>query len=358
MTTAQASRRGHRRRSRHAGRQRRRHDVGRTARGHAAAARRSRCSTRRGFSTHIAAEVKDFRNTLVTDRKLLKFTNRSHRFALEAAEQALRRCRHPADGGRCAPLGLRGRRRHDDRGLRRSRGDARACGARRRARRRSPAHRRAGQRSARVLPRPGGRRTRAADAPLRHPRLRDVGAHRVRVRRPGVRHGDEADPPRLRRSRARRRLRFDDQPDRHRRILPAVGAVDRTTRRRSARAVRSTRRATASCWAKARASSCSRNGKRRVRAARASTPSSQATAIRCRAIASPTRRPTATGRSRRCARRWPTRGATPGDIDYINAHGTSTLDERSQRERGDPRGVRRRREARAGRAPPRARWAI
>jgi 3-oxoacyl-(acyl-carrier-protein) synthase len=42
-----------------------------------------------GFSTWIAAEVKDFRNALVTDRKLLKFTNRSHRFALEAAEQAL-----------------------------------------------------------------------------------------------------------------------------------------------------------------------------------------------------------------------------------------------------------------------------
>ena len=41
-----------------------------------------------GFSTWIAAEVKDFRNALVTDRKLLKFTNRSHRFALEAAEQA------------------------------------------------------------------------------------------------------------------------------------------------------------------------------------------------------------------------------------------------------------------------------
>ena len=43
-----------------------------------------------GFSTHIAAEVKDFRNTLITDRKLFKFTNRSHRFMLEAAEQALR----------------------------------------------------------------------------------------------------------------------------------------------------------------------------------------------------------------------------------------------------------------------------
>ena len=41
-----------------------------------------------GFSTTIAAEVKDFENKLVTNRKLLKFTNRSHRFALEAAEQA------------------------------------------------------------------------------------------------------------------------------------------------------------------------------------------------------------------------------------------------------------------------------
>jgi 3-oxoacyl-(acyl-carrier-protein) synthase len=43
-----------------------------------------------GFSVHIAAEVKNFTNTLVDDRKLLKFANRSHRFALEAAEQAMR----------------------------------------------------------------------------------------------------------------------------------------------------------------------------------------------------------------------------------------------------------------------------
>jgi len=42
-----------------------------------------------GFATTIAAEVKGFDNRLVTDRKVLKFTNRSHRFALEAAEQAL-----------------------------------------------------------------------------------------------------------------------------------------------------------------------------------------------------------------------------------------------------------------------------
>jgi beta-ketoacyl-acyl-carrier-protein synthase II len=44
-----------------------------------------------GFSTRIAAEVKGFEDsTLDVDRKLIKFANRSHRFALAAAEQAIR----------------------------------------------------------------------------------------------------------------------------------------------------------------------------------------------------------------------------------------------------------------------------
>src|ERR1700692_539571 len=44
-----------------------------------------------GFSTRIAAEVKGFDDAmLVSDRKLIKFANRSHRFALAAAEQAIR----------------------------------------------------------------------------------------------------------------------------------------------------------------------------------------------------------------------------------------------------------------------------
>jgi 3-oxoacyl-[acyl-carrier-protein] synthase II len=44
-----------------------------------------------GFSTRIAAEVKGFDDaSLVGDRKLIKFANRSHHFALGAAEQAIR----------------------------------------------------------------------------------------------------------------------------------------------------------------------------------------------------------------------------------------------------------------------------
>jgi beta-ketoacyl-acyl-carrier-protein synthase II len=44
----------------------------------------------RGFTTRIAAEVKAFDSTILTaDRKLIKFANRSHRFALAAAEQAM-----------------------------------------------------------------------------------------------------------------------------------------------------------------------------------------------------------------------------------------------------------------------------
>jgi 3-oxoacyl-(acyl-carrier-protein) synthase len=55
-----------------------------------------------GFSTRIAAEVKGFDDaTLVADRKLIKFANRSHRFALAAAEQAIR------DAG-IAPTGATG----------------------------------------------------------------------------------------------------------------------------------------------------------------------------------------------------------------------------------------------------------
>ena len=43
-----------------------------------------------GFTTRIGAEVKDFNPEVIDDRKLLKFASRPHRFALAAAEEALR----------------------------------------------------------------------------------------------------------------------------------------------------------------------------------------------------------------------------------------------------------------------------
>ena len=44
-----------------------------------------------GFPVRIAGEVKNFdESTAVAERKLLKFANRSHRFALAAAEEAMR----------------------------------------------------------------------------------------------------------------------------------------------------------------------------------------------------------------------------------------------------------------------------
>jgi 3-oxoacyl-(acyl-carrier-protein) synthase len=42
----------------------------------------------RGFPVRIAAEVKNFSDDMIGDRKLAKFASRSHRFALVAAEQA------------------------------------------------------------------------------------------------------------------------------------------------------------------------------------------------------------------------------------------------------------------------------
>lgn len=44
-----------------------------------------------GFSTRIGAEIKNFDSeSIIADRKLLKFASRAHRFALAAGEEALR----------------------------------------------------------------------------------------------------------------------------------------------------------------------------------------------------------------------------------------------------------------------------
>ncbi len=51
----------------------------------------------RGFPTRIAAEVKDFDERAIgADRKLLKFANRSHRFALGRRRAGDARRRHRA----------------------------------------------------------------------------------------------------------------------------------------------------------------------------------------------------------------------------------------------------------------------
>jgi 3-oxoacyl-(acyl-carrier-protein) synthase len=55
-----------------------------------AAARRSACSTQAAFRRESPAEVKGFRDDDSVPKKLLKYANRSHRFALAAAEQAFR----------------------------------------------------------------------------------------------------------------------------------------------------------------------------------------------------------------------------------------------------------------------------
>ena len=67
------------------------------------------------------------------------------------------------------------------------------------------------------------------------------------------------------------------------------------------------------------------------RAARTSMPSWRATAIRCPATASPIRTPRATGRSSRCGKRSPMPARQLDDVDYLNAHGTSTpMNDRSE----------------------------
>jgi 3-oxoacyl-(acyl-carrier-protein) synthase len=100
-----------------------------------------------GFSTRIAAEVKGFAvDRLATDRKLLKFANRSHRFALSAAEQAFAMPACP-DVRHQRALGLRRGHRDDGRRVRRPRQRTAAFRDGWRVASRRVAHRRGGNRS-------------------------------------------------------------------------------------------------------------------------------------------------------------------------------------------------------------------
>ena len=167
------------------------------------------------------------RRGFAVPRRILKFANRAHRFALAAAEQALvdagiRPTAETATRWGCA-VGA---------GMMTSRltstSRPRTITAPRTATSSGPVLTRSGgQRSDGVLPQPGDRRRCAFDAPARHPRLCDVGAYRLRVGRAGARHRAEAHSSRQRRLRAGRRLRLDDQPNRHLGLLPAFRAVAR-----------------------------------------------------------------------------------------------------------------------------------
>jgi 3-oxoacyl-[acyl-carrier-protein] synthase II len=84
------------------------------------------------------------------------------------------------------------------------------------------------------------------------------------------------------------------------------------------------RTATASCWAKARPCWCWRNSSTPSGAAPKSWARSSATAPRPTPSASPTSTPRAAARSAACVWRWKTRASRSTQIDYVNAHGTST----------------------------------
>ena len=86
-----------------------------------------------------------------------------------------------------------------------------------------------------------------------------------------------------------------------------------------------TRTATASSWARARASSCSKNSNMPGRAARKSTARSKATGFRATPITSPPPPRTATAASCAMQMAFKRAGLSPSDIGYVNSHGTSTM---------------------------------
>ena len=199
-----------------------------------------------------------------------------------------------------------------------------------------------GQRSDDLLPQPGDGRHLAAHAPLRHPRLRDLGAHGVRVGRPGARHGAQAASAAAPSTRARRRLRLDDQPDRHRGLLPALGALARQrhaaareppVRRDAQRLPARRRRGLPRARGVGRGARARRAHLRRARRRRqfaVLVPDHRFAARRRRADPGDARRA-------RRRRRHAGRHRLSQRARHLDRH------ERPQRDRGDARGVRRRR---------------
>ena len=130
---------------------------------------------------------------------------------------------------------------------------------------------------------------------------------------------------------ARGRLRLDDQPDRACRASACWArlSTDNDTPERASRPFDATRNGFV--LGEGAGFLVLEDGRRPGGAARASTPSSRATAIRSAATASPIRHPAGDGPIQAMQQALADAGATPEDVDYINAHGTSTsMNDRSE----------------------------
>ncbi len=264
-----------------------------------------------GFPVHIAAEVKGFRDDVIGERRLQKLTTRSHRFAIAAADQALA-----------------------DAGIRPTPEDATRWGCAVGAGMMTSeyvdlaaTHAYSGEggelHADRLLSDP------AANDPMVFCRSQATAGISLLTRRYGIRgyatsvhtacaSGGQALGTALkliRRGAADRVLAggFDS-------MISPVGIAgfcllsalspDNDTPQRASRPVRRhAQRLPAG--RRRRLPGAGGVGSRTPTAARASTPSSPATATRCRATGSPIRRRTATARSRRCARRSPTPAPRP-----------------------------------------------
>ena len=166
--------------------------------GRSGGARASPASMPAAFPMRIAAEVKGLDDAAVLqalrgERKLLKFANRSHRFALVAAAQAfadagIRPTEATATRWGCVVgTGMMGVT-YDE--LAEVQREAAPDGELDPAK--LLARARLGRRPDGLLPQQFQRRRGAVDAGLRHPRLFQLGAHRLRLGRPGGGHGTQA----------------------------------------------------------------------------------------------------------------------------------------------------------------------